>query len=815
MTAPLPLRFPALVAGGWLAATVYALELTPVGGANPWSRVEFRVSGVPAAANPFDPDVIRVDAVVRAPSGSQRQIPGFWFREYTRSLVGNEEKLSPAGPPEWRVRYLPVEAGPHLISVTARLHGSPEGETAAARFDVLPDAGAPGRRGFVRVAANHRFFETADGRALPLVGANVCWHGSRGTYDYDDWFPALARAGANYARLWMAPWAFGIEAGPDTGLNYRLDRAWQLDHVFRLAEQHGLHLMLCFDYHGMFETQPDFWGANDNWKINPYNAANGGPCASQNEFFTRPAARAMYQKRLRYLIARYGYSAHLLAWQFFNEIDNVYRYLQPADVAAWHAAMADWLKANDPWHHLVTTSLTGGSERPEIWRLPQMDFAMFHSYAQAGPAAALPGVVHRFLTHYGKPMMVGEFGTDWRGWRREQDPYLRGWRQGLWAGALAGSVGTAMSWWWESIHAENLYPAFTALRGLLEPAGWGEGEWQPIRFETAGEPPVNVGEALPGGQPFNVVLPLAGSWGAKPKGRLAVANPDAGSQSAGVLNAFVHGTAHPELKTPFQLDAWFTNTARLVLHLNSVSGGAVLAVFVDGRETFRRSLPDTDGQWQVNNEYNEDLTVDLPAGRHLLEIRNVGGDWFHLDWVRLENALPAAYAGGWQPAPVAVGLRRERHALVYVLNPRASWPANATNAVIEPWSGGPVKLRELPAGRYRAVWFEPRSGKRVMETTGASDGAVLTLPLPDFTEDLAGRLEPVKDFSLRAPRMEPDGSFAATRRGEPGRGYDVEATRDLAAWRMLDRVVPADDAAVFRDPAPAPDRRFYRSRLHD
>jgi hypothetical protein len=494
----------------------------------------------------------------------------------------------------------------------------------------------------------------------------------------------------------------------------------------------------------------------------------------------------------------------------------VYRYLQPAEVAAWHAVMGDWLKANDPWHHLVTTSLTGGSERPEIWRLPQMDFAMFHSYAQAGPAAALSGVVHRFLTNYGKPMMVGEFGTDWRGWRREQDPYLRGWRQGLWAGALAGSVGTSMSWWWESIHAENLYPVFTALRGILELAGWGAGEWQPIRFETAGEPPVNVGEALPGGQPFNVTLPLEGSWGAKPKGRLAVADPDAGSQSAGVLNAFVHGTAHPDLKTPFQLDAWFTNAARLVMHLNSVSGGAVLAVFVDGQERFRRTLPNKDGQWVVNNEYNEDFAVDLPAGRHQVEVRNAGADWFYLDWVRLEKVLPAAYAGGWQPSPVAAGLRRERHALVYVVSPRASWPANATNAVLEPWSGGAVVLRDLPAGRYRAVWFAPRTAQRVGETVGASDGTLLSLPLPTFTEDLAGRLEPVKGFSLRDPRLEPDGSFGTDLVGEPGRTNAVEVSPDLRAWQDWTRLtMPAGRAVELRDPAAVQPARFYRARLED
>lgn len=803
-------------AGLWMLATAGAVEIVPLSTPRTGEVLEFRLSGVPEAGNPFDPDRLRVDAEFESPGGGRWVVPGFWYRTYARRLEGGREMLSAAKTPEWRLRFWPEAPGPHRVSVTVFTNGQPAGAPAVLDFAVTEPAEPAARRGFVRLAAGGRYLETGDGQPLPLIGANICWHGNRGTYDYDDWFAALARAGGNFARLWMAPWAFGIEAEAGTGLNYRLDRAWQLDHVFDLAERYGIYLLLCLDYHGMFETQPDYWGGNDNWKINPYNAANGGPCANPNEFFTRPEAGAMYRKRLRYLLGRYSASPRLLAWQFFNEIDNVYRHLRPADVVAWHAAMGDWLKAQDPWRHLVTTSLTGGSDRPDLWRLPQMDFAVFHSYAQARPAAVLPDVVHRFLTNYGKPMLVGEFGTDWRGWRREQDPYLRGWRQGLWAAALAGSLGTAMSWWWESLHAEQLWPAYTALRDILVPAGWGAGHWQPLAFATAGDPPVEVGEPQPGAAPFTVTLPLDPGWGAKLKGQLAVPDTDAASQSAAVLNAFVHGTAHPDLKTPFQLDAWFTNDARLVLHVNSVSDGAALAVYVDGRQTFRRSLPNKDGLWVVNNEYNEDFAVDLPAGRHRIEVRNAGGDWFYLDWVRLENVLPAGYAGGWQPSPVAAGLRRERHGLVYVVSPRASWPANATNAVLEPWSGGVVVLRDLPAGRYRAVWFAPRTAQRVGETVGTSDGTNLPLPLPSFTEDLAGRVEPVTEFGLHRPRLGTDGSFGADLVGAPGRTYAVEVSPDLRAWQDWTRLsVPTNRAVELRDPTETQPARFYRARLED
>ena len=91
--------------------------------------------------------------------------------------------------------------------------------------------------------------------------------------------------------------------------------------------------------------------------------------------------------------------------------------------------------------------------------------------------------------------------------------------------------------------------------------------------------------------PFTVQLTRSGQWGAKPLGQLAVPNAEAAGYAAGTLDSFVHGTAHSELRVPFRLSAWFTNSARLVMHLNSVSDGAVLTVRVDGVETYRTNLP--------------------------------------------------------------------------------------------------------------------------------------------------------------------------------------------------------------------------------
>ena len=43
-----------------------------------FERVEFEVEGVPAAANPFDPESIMLDLEAGGPSGKSLHVPGFY-----------------------------------------------------------------------------------------------------------------------------------------------------------------------------------------------------------------------------------------------------------------------------------------------------------------------------------------------------------------------------------------------------------------------------------------------------------------------------------------------------------------------------------------------------------------------------------------------------------------------------------------------------------------------------------------------------------------------------------------------------------------
>ncbi len=704
-----------------------------------WNRSDFAVSGVPDAQNPFDPDEITVDATFTAPDGKSVTLPAFWFQNFARQLQGDKEILTPVGAAGWRVRWTPVATGAHRWKLVVTTGG----KTTSGAGQIVVGAKPENARGFARVEPKEkRYFQTDDGAPLPLSGENVCWFHQRGTFDYDDWFGGYSGASMNYTRLWMHS-DLGIEFFTNERTNYNLQHAWQLDYILDLAGQSGIYAMLCLDYHGVFQDKPDMWGGNDWWPKHPYNKLNGGPCATQNDWFTNAEAEKLYRKRLRYLVGRYASFPSLFSWQFFNEINNVYDKLKPADVVSWHDRQAQWIKAHDPYRHLVTTSFGSAGDQPEMWKLSSLDYANYHWYGNWGGAYSsvlqmTSGVAEDFRKRYGKPVVIAEFGTDGGGGdkNRAADPQKRGLVQAIWGGVFSGTAGTTSPWWWEQNHQENNYEIWGALNQFLEGTGFGSAAWKPI--EASGpKMSAELGEALPGAAPFEIKINTIASWSGKNKG-IGVVRAASDTETV-VPNSYLHGNDKKDLINPFVLQAHLASGAKLVIHVNSVSNGAVLAVKANVQEIFRRALPNKDGKWEINNEYNEDFEVALPTGKTDIEIFNPGGDWIYVDSVKLTGVLPSR-APQKDGAPLdAWALSNGKMALVYCVDPRFNWP-RGRDATSQKLFGAVATIRGLPDGNYTAQWFNTRNAQSLGVTKPQSQNGILKLAVPPFETDIAAKI---------------------------------------------------------------------------
>ncbi|HYL53420.1 MAG TPA: hypothetical protein VEZ15_15710, partial [Acidimicrobiia bacterium] len=453
-----------------------------------WSRFEASYEPSARPVNPFDPDEIDVRAVFFPPDHGPIEVVAFWFQDYARSLVGGREHLTPKGAPHFLMRLTPETPGLWRWHWVIRQRG----RTTYLGEQYLRVTPAKGH-GFLRVSKRDpRYLAFDDGAPYFAVGENTGWYDARGTYAYDDWFGALAKQHANFGRIWMSSWAFGIEWN-DTGLgNYsnRLDRAWQLDRVLDEADHRDIYVMISLLNHGAFSTV-----FNSEWANNPYNAVNGGPLSTPAEFFTNSEARKLFEQRLRYIVARWGWSTHVQSWELWNEVDLTDRY-NSAAVASWHAEMTARLHALDPYDHLVTTSHAIFAADPSVWKVPGLDFTQLHYYADTFPQYSnLSKTVMTWTADRsavtGKPVVFGELGVDSRGPAETSadDPQGIGLHDGLWAGVVSGDFGTAMPWWWDNLIAaepNRYYPMFGSVATFVARVPWDREAFHAARASVAG-----------------------------------------------------------------------------------------------------------------------------------------------------------------------------------------------------------------------------------------------------------------------------------------------------------------------------------------
>jgi hypothetical protein len=414
-------------------------------------RLPDTLGGTPG--NRFDPAAFDAWCEFDGPGGERVRATAFFDRDERGAA--------------WVLRLLPPARGRWRARPFVRHAGAPARALGAAfEFDV---ARLVSHRHIGVDPAAQRHFAFEDGTPYVPVGLNVCWSaGAHPLEDYRRWFTRLAAHGGNFARLWMASWSFGIE-WDDTGLGdygARLPRAALLDAVFELAESLGIRLMLCLLNHGAF-TQ-----ANDSeWARNPYNRSNGGPLAAPQDFVTDEAAQALFERRLRYIAARWSHSPALHSWEWWNEV--TWTPIANAALRPWLQRMERTLAAHDPYGRLRSTSWADRGDAL-AWRLPALAFAQQHDYTTRDPLLHYADAARAWRADgvTDKPLLAGELGLETTFDPTTPRPFE--WdavhlHNGLWAPLFHGYAGTALYWWWDKlVDPQDLWPAFGGVARWLE-----------------------------------------------------------------------------------------------------------------------------------------------------------------------------------------------------------------------------------------------------------------------------------------------------------------------------------------------------------
>ena len=407
--------------------------------------------------NPYDPDDIRIDATFTSPSGQTQIVAGFYYRDFEFSLTEEAQSLGWLESFSWRVRFTPTELGEWQVFVTATTP-SDEMMTDTQTFIAVESD----HQGFVRVSSdNPRYLAFDDGTHYFPIGLNMAWYGERRMLDYRDWLDALEAVGGNYIRVWLIHYGFGFE-WLDTGLGTyggRQDKMFELDVLVESLVERDMYMMLTFLTHTAYSLEVD-----SQWGSNPYNVANVGMLETPADFATHPEAIRLWKMQLRYIVARWGYSPNIMAWEWWNEVN--WTELANTDLLVpWMEDSAEYLRELDPNKHLISHS---GSTIVDssVWNLPSIDFTQDHIYYVNDWVMELSGVVRGWRLLYQKPFLLAEYGyVD----PPEFDPAGIRLHNGLWTAPMSGAMGTGMFWWWDIyIHLEDHYQHFAGVAKFFE-----------------------------------------------------------------------------------------------------------------------------------------------------------------------------------------------------------------------------------------------------------------------------------------------------------------------------------------------------------
>jgi hypothetical protein len=298
-------------------------------------------------------------------------------------------------------------------------------------------------------------FQFDNGEAFRGIGENICWESradddskffknlhEKEKYNYEYMLPALAKHGGNYFRTWICSWNLPLDW--KSGINnnrYQNSSAYfnpsaikKMDRLVNLSDSLGLYIMLTLG-------------------PGSYDARNGRYVVSTADFFTDSKAKAQYRNRLRFIVARWGYSSAIGAWEFFNEIDNVQfrdknNPIPAENIVEWHQEMASYLKKIDPYEHLVTTSISH-RDLKGLNSIDDIDFNQKHIYKNN---RALPTTIISYANNFKKPYVIGEYGYEYD-WSKDfnlfADEMDSDFKRGLWYGLFSPTPVLPMSWWWE------------------------------------------------------------------------------------------------------------------------------------------------------------------------------------------------------------------------------------------------------------------------------------------------------------------------------------------------------------------------------
>ncbi len=663
-------------------------------------------------SNPFDTYIVDIMVTVTKPDGNSVEVPAFFYQEYDETAGGD---FINGRDPCWKMRFAPSQLGTFAINqiTIIDLNGTNVIDPEITFTCIESD-----EKGIIRLDPRSPYYMRYENNEPYLpIGHNVGWLDQDGSDQWEDTFTSMGSVGENWVRTWMThfyqgtvlEWRSNKQYYGGVG-NLSMPIAWRLDRIIESCKQNGIAMQLVLQHHGQFSTS-----TNANWDDNPYNiihaATDGGFLEYAEDFFTDPEARRITKYKYRYIIARWGYSAAILTWELWNEVQYTdgWQNNQPS-VVTWHDEMANYIKSIDPFNHLVTTS----SDKPgfeNIWSLDNIDVIQVHYYGSY-TISFFDETFYR-LDSYNKPVLMGEFGD-----YNHSDP-VEGrlvLHNGIWSAFHVNSTGNL--WWWDILIEDyDCYGEFIALSVYTE--GEDPAAYNLSRAEVNTPDLPLWASATPG---------LSDFW-AESTQTVFTIQPDGSVPGIGNLSQWLHGSTKEEVRSDPTFNLQMQETGVLKIHVDNTADWCdnSLRVLVDSSEIFSSTHPADSNNFVIE--------VPIPAGQHAVQIENTGLDWFNIS-----NYEFIEQGAGDQGYLRFLGLAGDDHAYIWVYDvgsQKGETPYGTFYDVN-------FVLNGLSDGYYTVDTYATRGSGGIIDSNEAyCENDELIIELPDFEKDIAVKVKPL------------------------------------------------------------------------
>lgn len=412
--------------------------------------------------NPYDPADIDVYALFTSPAGENIKINGF-FDNYR-------------GDAKWKIRFAPRETGEYKFRVFVK-DGTAAAESEVSSFTSVDSD----HHGWIKPSEkNPHYFMHDDGSSWYAVGVYSPWGNSAKV------FQTYADNGANLLAIWDIGYGGFVN---DAGIienepgRYNQEKLGKIDSLLSILEKDNIKLMFAIWPHDLFSKT--VWAAQ--WDQNPYSQIT-----DVENVYSDSLVWELQKMKYRYMIARFAHSSSWGIWELINEMDGTDGWAKGHHQEAydWVNKCVKYFTDNDPYHHPVTASFSGGFEQYHEQLYEMTDIPNIHLYPAQGwklkyPEDTLRSDMYnfawaskRFWDKFEKPAIFGEAGADLTYYKPDSKEYRISYHNQIWASLTNGLAGIPV-WWDFSILTEEDWIQIKHLAAFVSDIDFAKNQYKP------------------------------------------------------------------------------------------------------------------------------------------------------------------------------------------------------------------------------------------------------------------------------------------------------------------------------------------------